>query len=108
MPESVKKSCRVLNENKPLTLEQTILKHFRYSANANAKLFTNDIIQKVAVLGFDLQSNTRDVATILLKCGIGTQTENGNITIEKVKKKGYSNIIYIEPDADSDSESEED
>jgi len=104
MPESVKMSCSVLNEDKPLTLEQTILKHFRFSADAKKKLFTDDIIQKIAVCGFDLQFHARDVATILLKCGIGSKTDNGNITIEKIKKKGYSNIVYIGPDADSDSE----
>jgi hypothetical protein len=104
MPESVKMSCSVLNEDKPLTLEQTILKHFRFSANAKDKLFTDDIIQKIAVCGFDSQFHARDVATILLKCGIGSKTDNGNITIEKIKKKGYSNIVYIGHDADSDSE----
>ena len=104
MPESVKMSCSVLNEDKPLTLEQTILKHFRFSANAKDKLYTDDIIQKIAVCGFDLQFHPRDVATILLKCGIGTKSKNGNIRINTIEKKGYSNIVYIGPDADSDSE----
>jgi hypothetical protein len=109
MPESVKMSCSVLNENKPLTLEQTILKHFRYSADANAKLFTDDIIQKIAV-GYELPFHSRDVATILLKCGIGTRKGDGKITIERggKQKKGYTNIIYIPPDEPIDDDSEED
>jgi hypothetical protein len=109
MPESVKMSCSVLNEDKPLTLEQTILKHFKFSANTKAKLFTDDIIQKIASCGFDTQFHPRDVATILLKCGIGTKSSNGGVSIDKVQKKGYSNIIYIPPkENDEDSDSEED
>jgi hypothetical protein len=104
MPESVKMSCSVLHEDKPLTLEQTILKHFRYSENAKDKLYTEEIIQKIVVCGFDLQFHPRDVATILLKCSIGTKSKNGNIRINNIEKKGYSNIVYIGPDADSDSE----
>ena len=108
MPESVKMSCSVLNEDKPLTLEQTILKHFRYSANAKDKLFTDDIIQKVGSSGFELPFHARDVATILLKCGIGTKSSNDGVSIDKVQKKGYSNIIYIGNENDGDSDSEED
>jgi hypothetical protein len=104
MPESVKKSCSVLNEDRPLTLEQTILKHFRYSANTKAKLYTNDIIQKVAVCGYELPFHARDIASILLKCGIGTQSKNGNIRIDGVEKKGYSNIIYIGKKDDDENE----
>ena len=104
MPESVKMSCSVLNEDKPLTLEQTILKNFRYSTNAKDKLYTDDIIQKIAVCGFDLQFHPRDVATILLKCGIGTKSANGNIRIDNIQKKGYSNIVYIGNENDEDSE----
>jgi hypothetical protein len=108
MPESVKMSCSVLNEDKPLTLEQTILKNFRYSANAKDKLFTDDIIQKIGSSGFEAQFHARDVATILLKCGIGTKSSNGGVSIDKVQKKGYSNIIYIGKENDGDSDSEED
>ena len=104
MPESVKMSCSVLNEDKPLTLEQTILKHFRFSANAKDKLFTDDIIRKVAISGFQLPFHPRDVATILLKCGIGTKSANGNIRIDNIQKKGYSNIVYIENDEDSEED----
>ena len=108
MPESVKMSCSVLNEDKPLTLEQTILKHFRFSANAKDKLFTDDIIQKIASSGFEAQFHARDVATILLKCGIGTKSSNGGVSIDKIQKKGYSNIVYIGKENDEDSDSEED
>jgi hypothetical protein len=104
MPESVKMSCNVLNEDRPLTLEQTILKYFRYSANVKDKLYTNDIIQKIAVCGYDTQFHARDVASILLKCGIGTQSKNGNIRIDGIEKKGYSNIIYIEKVNDNENE----
>jgi hypothetical protein len=108
MPDSIKSSCAILIEDRPLTLEQTILQNFRYSANAKEKLFTDDIIQKIAVCGFQTPFHTRDVATILLKCGIGTKTANGNIRINNIQKKGYSNIVYIGNENDEDSDSEED
>ena len=104
MSESVKMSFSVLNEDKPLTLEQTILKNFRYSVNTKDKLFTDDIIQKISSSGFDTQFHGRDVATILLKCGIGTKSSNGGVSIDKVQKKGYSNIIYIGKENDGDSQ----
>jgi hypothetical protein len=104
MPESVKMSCSVLNEDKPLTLEQTILKNFRYSENAKDKLFTDDITQKIARSGFESPFHARDVATILFKCGIGTKFSNGGVSIDKVQEKGYSNIIYIGKENDEDSE----
>jgi len=104
MPESVKMSCSVLNEDRPLTLEQTILKYFRYSANAKEKLYTNDIIQKIVVCGYELPFHARDVASILLKCGIGTQSKNGNIRIDGIEKKGYSNIVYIGKEDDDENE----
>jgi hypothetical protein len=34
---------------------------------------------------------------MLLKCSIGVRSENGNIRIDKIQKKGYTNIKYIEP-----------
>jgi hypothetical protein len=39
-----------------------------------------------------------------LKCGIGTQSKNGNIRIDGVEKKGYSNIIYIGKKDDDENE----
>jgi hypothetical protein len=61
-------------------------------------------------VGYELPFHSRDVATILLKCGIGTRKGDGKITIERggKQKKGYTSIIHIPPDEPIDDDSEED
>lgn len=92
MPDSIKSSCAVMNEDRPLTLEQTILKYFKPTNNPSDKLFNIDILQKLNVLGIVLPSNNRDVSGILLKCSIG---KKGLITINEQRKNGYTNIKYV-------------
>lgn len=109
MPDSIKSSCAVLNEDRPLTLEQTILKNFKNTTNPTDKLFHHDIMQKLAVLGFVLPANNRDISSILIKCNIGTRSVKGTITIDKITKKGYSNIKYIGIELnETESDDEED
>ena len=71
------------------------MQNFKHTINPADKLFHHDILHKLAVLGFVLPANNRDISSILLKCNIGTRTLKGTITIDKITKKGYSNIKYI-------------
>ena len=100
MPQSIKDSCAVLNQDRPLTLEQFILQNYRYSTNPNDKIFNRDILVQLSCAGFSLSSNSRDISSIILKCGIGKRSSSGIVCINGEKKTGYSNIIYIgkEPD----------
>jgi hypothetical protein len=104
MPQSIKDSCAVLNENRPLTLEQFILKNYRYSINANDKIFNRDILVQLSGAGFSLPPNSRDITSIIIKCGIGKRSVKGTVSINGEVKAGYSNIIYIgkEPDENCD------
>ena len=108
MPEDVKSSCNVLKEDKPLSLESILLQNFRYSADPNAKLFTDTITQKIAASGYDLPFTTKDISTLILRCKIGTRCENGNIRIDGKTKKGYSNIVVYVPPATEANDEESD
>jgi hypothetical protein len=96
MPNSVKASCAVLKEDKPVDLEDVILKYFRNTPNKDDKMFSDDILQKIAII-LDEPIQPKEVSAMLLKCSIGVRSENGNIRIDKIQKKGYTNIKYIEP-----------
>jgi len=99
MPSSVKASCDALKEDKPVDLEDVILKYFRHSPNQDDKMFSDDILQKIAII-LDKPIQPKEVSAMLLKCSIGKRSENGNIRIESQKKKGYTNITYKEPNDD--------
>jgi hypothetical protein len=79
----------------PVNLENIVLKSFRHSKNNNDKMFTDDIIEKIRETDYDGCVGTKEVQTIILKCGVGCRTGNGNITIGGIKKKGYTNITFI-------------
>jgi len=82
-------------DNQKLTLEQTILKLFKYSSNPNDKLFTDDIMSKIVNSGYEYPFIAKDIVKIILKANIGFRNLKGIITINKVRKAGYSNIIYV-------------
>ena len=109
MPESIKESCAILNEDRPLTLEQIVLQNYRYSTNANDKLFNRDILQQLNWLGVSLPSNNRDVSSIIVKCGIGKRSLKGTVSINGEVRAGYSNIIYIgkEPNQSNTNDDDE-
>jgi hypothetical protein len=79
----------------PISLEQIVLKYFRHSISAKDKLFTEEIIN---IIEHDTVFNgdvcTKQLASILIKCKIGTRSANGNIKQNGIQAKGYSNIIF--------------
>lgn len=95
IPEIVKVSTDDMRRDMPLTLEQIILKCFRFSSNNKDRLFSEDIFTKISENGYLQSINPKDVASILIKCNIGTRTKNGLTNINKEKKSGYENIIYV-------------
>ena len=106
IPESVKASTEDMKRDIPLTLEQVILKHFRTSSNNKDRLFSSDIFDKIKDNGYTSIINPKDVASLFIKCNIGTKTSSGNTTINREKKKGYENIIYIESTLEEEEEEE--
>jgi len=94
-PDSVKFSTQDMLQDIPLTLEHIVLKHFRHSPNNNDKLFTDDIIEKINETMFEGLIGLKELQIIILKCGVGYRTGNGNIRIGGVQKKGYTNITFI-------------
>ena len=103
-PESVKYSTADMTEDMPLTLEQVVIKYFRKSTNPKDKLFTSeivDLIQKIPK--FDGTVDTKQLNTMILKCGVGVRANNGNITKNGKKAKGYSNIIFVEMEDEDDN-----
>jgi len=94
-PESVKFSTEDMLEDIPLTLEQIVLKHFRRSPNNNDKLFTENIIENIRETEFDGSISTKELQSIILKCGVGNRASNGKITIDGRKLSGYTNIKFV-------------
>jgi len=79
----------------PLTLEHIVLNHFRHSPNDNDKQFTDDIVEKIRGTEFEGSVGTKELQTIILKCGVGSRASNGKITIDGRKLSGYTNIIFV-------------
>ena len=76
---------------------QIILKHFRYSRNSDDKLFTDDIITYIKEkTEYEGIIDVKLLPTIILKCGVGTRSANGNIRINGKQMKGFSNIVLLE------------
>lgn len=102
IPENVKISTEDMKRDMPLTLEQIILKCFRHSTNNKDRLFSDDIFDRITQNGYNETVNPKDVASILIKCNIGKRTKNGLTNINKEKKSGYENIIYVGLDQNVD------
>ena len=96
MPESVKASCRVLIEDKPLSLEDIVLKLFRHSQSDKEKLLTEQIIKYITDYGYDNTINPKKLSETLNKCNIGVKPTT-NIRVNGSQGKGYTNISYIPP-----------
>jgi len=94
-PDSVKFFTEDMLQDIPLTLEHIVLKHFRHSPNNNDKLFTDVIIENIRETEFEGTVGTKGLQIIILKCGVGYRTGNGNIRIGGIQKKGYTNITFI-------------
>lgn len=107
VPESVKQSTKAMTEDTPLTLEQTVLKYFRSSPNNKDRLFTEDIIRHIEEIGYEGSFNTKELSYILNQCSIGTRTKNGLTNINKIKKSGYENIVFVTPVVSNNDNDEE-
>ena len=96
-PESVKLSTQDIKYDIPLSLEEVVLKHFRYSKNPNDKLFTNEIIDYIDSVGYENPVNQKDLSSIIIKTGVGYKNTSGKITKNNKQLHGYSNIVFIRP-----------
>jgi hypothetical protein len=96
-PESVKLSTQDIKYDIPLSLEEIILKHFRYSNDNNEKLFTNEILDYIADIGFQFPINPKELSSIIIKTGIGCRNVSGKIFKNGKQLHGYSNIVFISP-----------
>ena len=96
-PESVKLSTQDIKYDVPLSLEEIILKHFRYSNDSNEKLFTNEILDYISNIGFQFPINPKELSAIIIKTGIGCRNVSGKIFKNGKQLHGYSNIVFISP-----------
>ena len=107
MPESVKVSCNVLNEDKTLKLEDVILKIFRHSPTDKNKLLTTDIIKHIAENGYENTIDAKKLSSTLTQCNIGKKSTT-NIRVNGNQGKGYTNIIYIPPNTPVNDDDDDD
>ena len=96
-PESIKLSTQDIKYDIPLSLEEIILKHFRYSNDNNEKLFTNEILDYISDIGFQFPINPKELSSIIIKTGIGCRNVSGKIFKNGKQLHGYSNIVFISP-----------
>ena len=97
-PDSVKFSTDDMKADIPLTLEEVVLKHFRYTNNDTDRLFTEDIVNKIEdETDYEGSVDTRELQSIILKCRVGCRTKNGKIRLNGKQLSGYTNIVFINP-----------
>lgn len=89
VPDEIKVSTETNNKPPELSVEQFIFKNFRNTDDKNDKIHIEDLREILNNNGFDVQNK---ITTLFTKLQIGTH--NKNITIDRVKKQGFSNIIY--------------
>ena len=75
-------------------VEQFIKKHFKKSTNKNDKYRIETIYKILESSGYNMNLE-KPITTIFTKLNIGIY--NKNITIERVKKAGLYNLLYISP-----------
>ena len=97
VPECVKLSTQDIKYDIPLTLEEVVLKHFRYSKDPNDKLFTNEIIDFILEAGYEYSVNQKELSTIIIKTGVGYKNSCGKIKKNNKQLHGYSNILFVAP-----------
>ena len=97
-PDCVKFSTEDMLQDIPLTLEHIVLQHFRHSPNNNDKLFTKEIIKTIEnQTDYEETVITKDLLSIILKCGVGSRMSNGKIKKNGKQASGYTNIVFINP-----------
>ena len=95
LPDSVKFSIQDMLQDIPVNLENIVLKSFRHSKNNNGKMFTDDIVGIINETEYEGCVALKELQIIILKCGVGHRTSNGNIRIGGIQKKRYTNITFI-------------
>ena len=107
-PESVKLSTNDMQNDIPITLEQIILKHFRRTKNPNDKLFTLEIQELIGNIckenDYECSVDTKELASVILKTGIGLRPSNDKITKQGKKLSGYTNIVCVESNLVEDTD----
>ena len=89
VPEEIKLSTEINNKAPEITVEQFIFKNFKNTDDKNNKLHIETLRDILAENGFDVGNK---ITTLFTELQIGIH--NKNITIDKIKKQGFSNIIY--------------
>jgi hypothetical protein len=89
VPDEIKVSTETNNKPPDMSVEQFIFKNFRNTDDKNDKIHIEDLREILNNNGFDVGNK---ITTLFSKLQIGTH--NKNITIDRVKKQGFSNIIY--------------
>jgi len=80
------------------TVDQFIKKHFKQSDNRNDKYHIETLYKILESNGYNMY-NEKPITTIFTKLNIGIY--NKNITIERVKKAGFYNLLYVPPNNNS-------
>jgi hypothetical protein len=89
VPEEIKISTEVNNKPSDISVEQYVFKNFKTTNEKNDKLHIDNIREILNNNGFDIGNK---ITTLFTKLQIGVYDKN--ITIDKVKKAGFKNIVY--------------
>jgi hypothetical protein len=89
VPEEIKISTEINNKPTDISVEQYVFKNFKTTNEKNDKLHIDNIREILNDNGFDVGNK---ITTLFTKLQIGIYDKN--ITIEKIKKAGFKNIIY--------------
>lgn len=89
VPDVIKLSTETNNKKPEISVEQYIFKNFKKSDNKKDKLHIENIKDILNSNGFDVGNK---ITTLFTKLQIGIYDKN--ITIDKVKRAGFTNVIY--------------
>ena len=89
VPEEIKVSTATNNKPDGISVEQYIFKNFKNTNDKNDKLHIESIRDILNDNGFDVGNK---ITTLFTKLQVGIYDKN--ITVDKVKKAGFKNIIY--------------
>jgi hypothetical protein len=89
VPEEIKLSTETNNKAPEITVKQYIFKNFKNTDDKNNKFHIETLRDILADNGFDVGNK---ITTLFTKLQIGIH--NNNVTIDKIKKQGFTNMIY--------------
>ena len=87
-----------IKKNDRLNIDQFIIKYFKKTDNKNDKYHIEKIQHILEINGYDMNKE-KPITTMFTKLNIGIY--NKNITIERVKKAGFYNLLYVPPNNNS-------